>query len=105
MYTVINFSLKQSADNEDKAPETPNASDIKQLREQLEQQSHQTRQAIAQLMLVREQLISETNARIEAQVFFSFYYCYQNNYENERPLFEKGIVLFHTFFHNYYIRP
>lgn len=28
----------------------------------------QTRQALAQLMLVREQLISETNARIEAQV-------------------------------------
>lgn len=39
-----------------------------QLRKQLEQQTLQTRQALAQLMLVREQLISETNARVEAQV-------------------------------------
>lgn len=38
------------------------------LRKQLEQQTLQTRQALAQLMLVREQLISETNARVEAQV-------------------------------------
>lgn len=41
------------------------------MREQLEQQALQTRQALAQLMLVREQLISETNARIEAQVRFA----------------------------------
>lgn len=38
------------------------------MRESLEQQTLQTRQALAQLMLVREQLITETNARIEAQV-------------------------------------
>lgn len=38
------------------------------LRKQLDQQTLQTRQALAQLMLVREQLISETNARVEAQV-------------------------------------
>ncbi|XP_053677286.1 capon-like protein [Anopheles nili] len=37
------------------------------LRDQLEQQQQQTRQVLAQLMLVREQLISETNARMEAQ--------------------------------------
>ena len=42
--------------------------EMQQMREQLEQQTLQTRQALAQLMLVREQLISETNARIEAQV-------------------------------------
>lgn len=42
--------------------------EMQQLREQLEQQALQTRQALSQLMLVREQLISETNARIEAQV-------------------------------------
>lgn len=42
--------------------------DITVLRKQLEQQSLQTRQALAQLMMVREQLISETNARVEAQV-------------------------------------
>ena len=38
------------------------------LRDQLDQQQQQTRQVLAQLMLVREQLISETNARMEAQV-------------------------------------
>lgn len=38
------------------------------LREQLQQQSQHTKQALAQLMLLREQLITETNARIEAQV-------------------------------------
>ncbi|XP_058120601.1 capon-like protein [Anopheles ziemanni] len=37
------------------------------LRDQLDQQQQQTRQVLAQLMLVREQLISETNARMEAQ--------------------------------------
>lgn len=41
---------------------------MQQMREQLEQQALQTRQALAQLLLVREQLITETNARIEAQV-------------------------------------
>lgn len=44
------------------------AKEMQQMREQLEQQALQTRQALSQLMLVREQLISETNARIEAQV-------------------------------------
>lgn len=43
-------------------------SEIQQLRDQLEQQALQTRDALFQLMQVREQLISETNARIEAQV-------------------------------------
>ncbi|XP_055591762.1 capon-like protein isoform X5 [Uranotaenia lowii] len=37
------------------------------LREQLDHQQLQTRQVVAQLMLVRDQLITETNARIEAQ--------------------------------------
>lgn len=41
---------------------------MQKLKEQLEQQALQTRQALAQLILVREQLISETNARMEAQV-------------------------------------
>lgn len=49
------------------AAESPNQ-EINKLKDQLEQQALQTRQALAQLMLVREQLISETNARIEAQV-------------------------------------
>lgn len=38
------------------------------LKEQLQQQTQQTKQALAQLILVREQLISETNTRLEAQV-------------------------------------
>lgn len=37
------------------------------LREQLQQQSQHTKQAMSQLILLREQLITETNARIEAQ--------------------------------------
>lgn len=38
------------------------------MRESLEQQTLQTRQALAQLVMLRDQLITETNARIEAQV-------------------------------------
>lgn len=49
---------------------------MQQLREQLEQQALQTRQALSQLMLVREQLISETNARIEAQVRIMFFFAF-----------------------------
>ncbi|KAL7047368.1 hypothetical protein ACKWTF_002885 [Chironomus riparius] len=44
-----------------------NAREIHLLREQLQQQTSQTKQALAQLILVREQLLTETNARIEAQ--------------------------------------
>lgn len=57
----------QNDGGSDKTPTSP-LREIQTLREQLEQQSLQTRQALSQLMLVREQLISETNARIEAQV-------------------------------------
>jgi len=55
---------------DDKSPGSPSSprSEITQLKDQLEAQALQTRQALGQLMLVREQLISETNARIEAQV-------------------------------------
>jgi len=57
---------------DDKSPGSPSSprSEITQLKDQLEAQALQTRQALGQLMLVREQLISETNARIEAQVGF-----------------------------------
>lgn len=60
----------QDANNDEKSTCAPlsTSKEIQQLREQLEQQALQTRQALAQLMLVREQLITETNARIEAQV-------------------------------------
>lgn len=56
--------------NDDKSVTAPisTTSEIQQLRDQLEQQALQTREALFQLMQVREQLISETNARIEAQV-------------------------------------
>lgn len=60
--------MKES--NDDKSPSAPlsTVSEIQNLRDQLEQQAMQTREALFQLMQVREQLISETNARIEAQV-------------------------------------
>lgn len=56
--------------HDDKSPNAPlsTASEIQQLRDQLDQQALQTREALFQLMQVREQLISETNLRIEAQV-------------------------------------
>ncbi|KAH8364833.1 hypothetical protein KR084_012285 [Drosophila pseudotakahashii] len=66
-------SLRKSnsllCDVDDKSPGSPSSprSEICQLKDQLEAQALQTRQALGQLMLVREQLISETNARIEAQ--------------------------------------
>lgn len=59
-------------DINDKSPSNSpfsSSKEVQQLKENLEQQTMQTRQAFSQLMLVREQLISETNARIEAQVF------------------------------------
>lgn len=64
----IPCTLQES--NDDKSPSAPlsTASEIQNLRDQLEQQALQTREALFQLMQVREQLISETNARIEAQV-------------------------------------
>lgn len=46
------------------------AKELQQMRESLEQQTLQTRQALAQLVMLRDQLITETNARIEAQVIW-----------------------------------
>ncbi|XP_055703264.1 capon-like protein isoform X2 [Phlebotomus papatasi] len=65
----VNYdSRKSPQENEERSTSPlPAAREIQKLKEQLEQQSLQTRQALAQLMLVREQLISETNARVEAQ--------------------------------------
>lgn len=59
---------------DDKSPSSPSSprTEITQLKDQLEAQAQQTRQALGQLMLVREQLISETNARIEAQVRLTY---------------------------------
>ncbi|XP_058456154.1 capon-like protein isoform X3 [Malaya genurostris] len=51
----------------EKVPSNSPAEEIVFLKEQLGQQQQQTRQIVAQLMLVREQLITETNIRIEAQ--------------------------------------
>ncbi|XP_052846775.1 uncharacterized protein LOC128258858 isoform X3 [Drosophila gunungcola] len=59
-------SLLCDVDDNPGSPSSPR-SEITQLKDQLEAQALQTRQALGQLMLVREQLISETNARIEAQ--------------------------------------
>ncbi|KAL5293178.1 NOS1AP family protein [Megaselia abdita] len=62
---------KSSMSDGEKSPTSPTLSssnnEVQKLKEQLEQQALQTRQALAQLIMVREQLISETNARMEAQ--------------------------------------
>lgn len=71
---------KQKNNSGDKTPDSPTVREVKQLKEQLDQQALQTRQALAQLMLVREQLISETNARIEAQVSVLQKYVFENFY-------------------------
>lgn len=70
--------------------------EMQQLREQLEQQALQTRQALSQLMLVREQLISETNARIEAQVrwMFFFFFLWIFRHMVTITIFTKNIALF-----------
>lgn len=72
----MNFLFQK--ENEDKSPTaqiqsgtSTTSNELHQMHEQLEQQTLQTRQALSQLMLVREQLITETNARIEAQVIIS----------------------------------
>jgi carboxyl-terminal PDZ ligand of neuronal nitric oxide synthase protein len=64
---MMDFSLSifhQQLDDSNKE----NSREIQQLREQLQQQTLQTKQALAQLLLLKEQLMSEQNARIEAQV-------------------------------------
>lgn len=62
-------SVIQETKNDHALEKTPlsTSREIVSLREQLEQQQLQNRQVVAQLVLVREQLITETNARIEAQ--------------------------------------
>lgn len=61
-------TLAQEIEGEhlEKTPLTA-SKEIVSLKEQLDQQNLQTRQILAQLVLVREQLITETNIRIEAQ--------------------------------------
>lgn len=66
----MNLSFIQP-DNEN---QKENSREYHILKEQLQQQTQQTKQALAQLILVREQLLSETNARIEAQVRFVFHF-------------------------------
>lgn len=39
------------------------------LRQQLDQQTHQTQAAVAQVHMLRDQLVAETTARMEAQVY------------------------------------
>jgi len=41
------------------------------LRQQLDQQTHQTQAAVAQVHMLRDQLAAETTARMEAQVLFT----------------------------------
>ena len=51
--------------------------EIQLLRERLEQQSQQTRAAVAHARLLQDQLAAETAARVEAQVsVISFFYFF-----------------------------
>lgn len=49
------------------------------LRERLEQQAQQTRAAVAQLLLLRDQLAAEQAARCEAQVFSKILRTFQSS--------------------------
>lgn len=53
-----------------------NMSEADKLRAQLEQQTLQNQQTLEQLVMIRNQLISETNTRIEAQVFLILDFIY-----------------------------
>jgi len=46
------------------------------LRQQLDQQTHQTQAAVAQVHMLRDQLAAETTARMEAQVHDIMRYSY-----------------------------
>lgn len=73
-----NIAFQESNDDKSPNPAPPplqTGTEIQHLRDQLDQQALQTREALFQLMQVREQLISETNARIEAQVRTVWYWC------------------------------
>lgn len=50
--------------------------EIQLLRERLEQQSQQTRAAVAHARLLQDQLAAETAARVEAQVNDMLYYLW-----------------------------
>lgn len=77
LFVPLLFAINMQ-DNDDRSqcgtgenPDTqnqPTHAEMQRLRESLEQQTLQTRQAMAQLVMLRDQLITETNARIEAQV-------------------------------------
>lgn len=64
---IYNSQEHQKELKPENTPMSP-TNEIVSLQEQLEQQQIQCRQIVAQLVLVREQLITETNARIESQV-------------------------------------
>lgn len=49
------------------------SSEADKLRAQLEQQTLQNQQTLEQLLMLRNQLITETNSRIEAQVILQLY--------------------------------
>jgi len=68
LFFIISISLQ--CDVDDKSPGSPSSprSEITQLKDQLEAQALQTRQALGQLMLVREQLISLLAVRCGRQV-------------------------------------
>ncbi|KAJ6643916.1 Capon-like protein [Pseudolycoriella hygida] len=61
-----NFNFRKTSDNEDKSPSSPLSPTIEmqKLREQLEQQALQTREALSQLMLARTQQLLQQNREL-----------------------------------------
>jgi carboxyl-terminal PDZ ligand of neuronal nitric oxide synthase protein len=47
------------------------------LRQQLDQQTHQTQAAVAQVHMLRDQLAAESTARMEAQVLITYTVVYR----------------------------
>lgn len=68
---VLNIDLNSNGDQADDATPLSAQHQLQLLRERLEQQVQQTRAAVAQLLLLRDQLAAEQSARCEAQVSFS----------------------------------
>lgn len=71
---------------------SPTHKEMQMLRESLDQQTLQTRQALAQLVVLRDQLITETNARVEAQVRTSNGWTIQLSFIDIRMTFRFSAI-------------
>lgn len=70
---ILNIDLNTNGENSEAPTSLSAQHQLQLLRERLEQQVQQTRAAVAQLLLLRDQLAAEQAARCEAQVSESIY--------------------------------